>query len=214
VREGTRHEILLPASIGLAAVAAPIILALVGVDYLNTRNLLVAMPPLIVALAIGLARAPRWRGSALAAALFLIFALVLALVEANPRYQRDDWRGASDALGATTAAARVIVVDPASGLIPMRAYQPHLQPMTVPTAVSEVDVVDLPAKVTGAGIGSPARPHGAPAAPTGFRLVGATYASTYTVLRFRSPAPVVVTSASVAPSRLGTGPFAALVQRP
>jgi mannosyltransferase len=211
---GVRTRVLAPLAVGLGCVLTPVALALVGVDFLNTRNLLPALPPLFVVVAIGFAaRATRPRGPVLAGGLGLIFIAVVALIDTHSRYQRDNWRGASRALG-TPEEPRAMVVTPGSGLIPLRLYQSGLRPLNHPTGVSELDVIAIPARVTGGGIGPPPRPEGAVALPPGFRLIGATYSSTYTVLRFRAQTTVAVTSASLAPTHLGAGSLATLVQLP
>jgi hypothetical protein len=78
--------------------------------------------------------------------------------------------------------------------------------------VSELDVVGLSSHATGTGIGAPPRPRGQLPVPPGFRLVRASYGDTYTVLRFRAPAPVAVTGATLAPSSLAPGSYVALLQ--
>jgi mannosyltransferase len=209
-----KTPILIPLTIGLACVLVPVALALLGVDFLNTRNLLLALPPLLVVLAIGLARIEWRRGFVLAGALALISIAVVVLVDTDARFQRDNWRGASRALGLPSAQHRAIVVSPASGIIPLQVYEPGLQSLNRPAVVSELDVVAIPANVTGGGIGTPPRPRGTPAAPPGFSLAGATYSSTYTVLRFRAERPVAVTPARLAAGHLGADTFAVLIQEP
>ena len=207
-----------PLMAGIAAVVAPAVLAVIGVDFLDTRNVLPALPLLDVALAVGFtapgAAAGR-RAEVSAAALTALAGLglvVVGLVVTHPRYQRDDWRGAGRELGAATAP-RVILVTPGSGLIPLQAYLPRLAALATPAAVTEVDVVAIPAQQTGAGIGTPPRPAAPLALPAGFRLARAVDGSTFTVLRYRAPAPVAVTPALTAADHLGPGSAVALVQR-
>jgi hypothetical protein len=147
-------------------------------------------------------------------ALCATFIAVVLLVDTHSAFQRDDWRGASRSLGAA-AQARAIVATPGSALIPLGVYEPRLEPLTTAT-VSEIDVVALGEHMTGHGISRPPRPATPLHAPPGFRLVGAKYARTYEVLRFRASAsaPARVTAPGLAPYGLGSGPRAVLLQRP
>ena len=105
-----------PLATGAVAVLVPVVLALCGIDFLDTRNLLPALPPLVIAAGIGFAgweelagdsRRPQWRtvGSWAAGALALISLVVVVLVDTDSRYQRDDWRGVAHALGSDRAPA-------------------------------------------------------------------------------------------------------------
>jgi mannosyltransferase len=206
-----RRRARVPLIVGLVCVVVPVVLAVVGIDFLDTRNLLPALPPLYVSAAIGFAAFRRWPlGGVLAAGVAVISALAVVLVDANARYQRDDWRGAATALGAA-AAPRAIVVTPASGLIPLQAYVPGLRTLTRPAAVRELDVIAIGPQTVGAGIGAPPRPAAPLPVPPGFRLVRAVRAQTYTVLRYRSARPVPVSAVSLAGVRLGTGVPLALI---
>jgi hypothetical protein len=209
-----RRRAAIPLVVGLAGVAVPVLLALVGIDFLDTRNLLPALPPLAIAASIGFAAgAPRIPRRAPAVAVAGILLAVVVLVDLDPAYQRDDWRGAARALGAS-AAARAIVVTPGSGLIPLQAYLPRLTPFSRPAAVREIDVVAIPQQVQGAGIGIPPRPAAPLPVPAGFRLVRAVAARTYTVLIYRAPAPAAVTGQSLAADHLGTTSYLPILQAP
>ena len=163
-----------PLAVGASAVLVPVVLALAGIDFLDTRNLLPALPPLVIAAGIGFdgwselavaVHRPGWRlsGVLAASALVVISVLVVVLVDTSPRYQRDDWRGVAHALGPATAE-RVVLVDPGAGAIPLQSYMGRLRPLTKPVAVSELDLVVIPRNVRGGG--SDAAPAGArPDAP-------------------------------------------------
>jgi mannosyltransferase len=212
-RAGTRRPALTPLLVGVACVLVPEALALVGVDFLDTRNLLPALPPLAVAAAVGFADPVAWpRGQILAGALAVISLGVVLLVDLSPQYQRDDWRGAARALGAP-ALTRAVVVSPGSGLIPLQVYLPGLQTLTTPTAVRELDVVAIPVQVTGHGLGVPPRPSAPLPVPPGFRLFAASYARPYTVLRYRSLTPTTVTPATLGGDHLGGSDYLPLIQR-
>ncbi len=208
----TRRRAAIPLIVGLACALVPMGLAALGVDFLDTRNLLPALPPLYIAGAIGLASDRIWPvGAALAGVLAVLMLVVVLLVDTDVRYQRADWRDAGHALG-TPAATRVIVVDPGSGWIPLQVYLPGLRGLNRPAAVTELDVIALGGQVTGGGTASPPRPAGPLPVPAGFRLVGTKYAPTYTVLRYRAPVPTMVAPALAAANLLGPGSYTPLLQ--
>jgi mannosyltransferase len=212
-----------PLITGAVAVLVPVMLAVGGVDFLDTRNVLPALPPLVIAAAIGFqgwddlavdSRRPNWRmaGSWAAAALALISLVVVVLVNTDARYQRDDWRGVAHALG-RDADARVLLVGPASGEIPLQVYMPGLRGLTAPAAVRELDVVVVPPNVRGGGIGAPPRATGPQPSPPGFTLSSTVYAPTYTLLRYTAPSPVAISPSLAGATWLGQSGYGALLQK-
>ena len=208
--DAARRAAIAPLAVGLSCAVVPAVLALAGVDFLDTRNVLPALPALLAALAIGFAAAGRAGALALTGSLAAVFVTVTLLVDTNARYQRDDWRGASHALGRLTAT-RAIVVTPGSGWIPLSVYAPGVRPLQ-DAAVSEVDVVAVPRQVVGGGIGPPPRLAGPLRLPAAFHVAHVTYAETYTVVRYLAPTAVRVTPASLAPAALGAGPPTVLLE--
>ena len=213
-----------PLATGAVAVLMPVALALCGIDFLDARNLLPALPPLVIAGAIGFSgwqelaidsRRPDWRaiGSWAAGGLALVSLVVVVLVDTDARYQRDDWRGVARALGSNTGT-RVLLVDPASGVIPLRSYLRGLRTLTAPVAVRELDVAVVPPNVRGRGIGTPPRVIGPQPVPPGFTLTQTIYSSTYTVLRYTAPAPVTVSPALATASWLGQTGYGEFAQDP
>jgi hypothetical protein len=146
----------------------------------------------------------------LALALATISVLVLVLVDVTPRFQRDDWRGAETALGATHGP-RVIVVTPASGVIPLQAYLPRARPLAAAAAVRELDVIAIPLQTTGNGTALPPRLVAPLPVPPGFRLQRAIYTRTYSALRYVASQPVAVAPGSLAPDHLGPAPGLAVL---
>ncbi|HEX5192587.1 MAG TPA: glycosyltransferase family 39 protein, partial [Solirubrobacteraceae bacterium] len=213
-----------PLAVGVAAVLVPVVLALGGIDFLDTRNLLPALPPLVIAAAIGFdgwselaiaSRRPSWRPAGVLAAIALaaISVLIVVLVDTNPRYQRDDWRGVAHALGPATAK-RVVFVDPGSGLIPLQPYMPGLRALTGAVAVRELDLVVMPSNVQGGGIGTPPQLLPGQPLPHGFAVAGTTYAKTYTVVRLTAPRPTPVSPTEAAAPWLRSGASGPLLQEP
>jgi 4-amino-4-deoxy-L-arabinose transferase-like glycosyltransferase len=124
-----RRAAVVAAVVGGGAVAVPILLAVVGIDFINPRNLIGALVPLLIFLAIGLGvRRSRWLGALGVAGACLMFAVVLAATNLSAQMQRPDWRGAADALEAATPEPKVFVV-PRNGDDPLRYYldaeKPH-----------------------------------------------------------------------------------------
>ncbi|MGN6189603.1 MAG: glycosyltransferase family 39 protein [Conexibacter sp.] len=188
-----RERALLLAGIGAVGVALPLLAALAGADYLNTRNLLPALIPLLAALAVGCLAtdAPRV-GSALIVGLCAISLAIVVAVATDAEYQRQDWKGLAHALG-MSSGARALVVSPANGDLALRYYGRDLRPMGPRGAqVREVDVVtvagspdpgrapQLPA-LTGTALGVP-----------GFGPPRRTITATYAIVRFPAASGALV----------------------
>jgi hypothetical protein len=175
---------------GLAALAAgvPMVLAIAGVDFLNTRNVIAACLPFLLLIAAGLARA---RAGLLAVvALCAVGISTTVVLAADSGYHRSDFRGAAEALGAARGP-RALVVPAVAGEIAMEEYLSGLSRM--PASGAEVDeVAFVTPRSSRLGGPSRARPRIAPVLPRPFRLVERRYADTYTLVRYRSPRPAVV----------------------
>jgi hypothetical protein len=88
------------------AVLTPIVLAVLGADYLAPRNLVAAMIPLTALLAVLVtARRTGRAGLALAAAIALAFLAITIDTDLSPRLQRGDWRGLAHAISAGSGGA-------------------------------------------------------------------------------------------------------------
>ena len=107
--------------VGGGALALPLLLALVGLDFVNPRNLIGALVPLLIVIAIGFGcRGAGKAGLAGGAATCALFVGVLVVVDVSAQMQRPDWRGAAQAL-ASPAQPRVLVV-PRNGDDPLAYY--------------------------------------------------------------------------------------------
>jgi len=200
-----RDRALLLVGIGAIGVALPLLAALAGADYVNTRNLLPALIPLLAALAVGYGVSDASRaGLALLTALCALSLAIVIAVAADSQYQRPDWKGLARALGGADAP-RALVVSPANGELALRYYRPGLRTMAPEgAAVREVDVVAV------AGSRDPGK---APELPelvgTGLAVGGfgsalETRTSTYAILRFPAAGS---TSVPVVPTPLGVMRF-------
>ncbi|HEX2232166.1 MAG TPA: glycosyltransferase family 39 protein [Thermoleophilaceae bacterium] len=200
------------AVIGGAAVAVPLLLALVDVDYFDTRNLLAAWLPLMVVVGGGLA-AHRIGLAGLAVLCAAGLASVVG-VALEPTWQRDDWRGMAEALGPADAP-RVLVVQPASGRRPLGVYLDELSPLPDRgRRVAELASV-YPVR-RGMGGAHPAPPPRGGAAPlAGFSLGRPRLSDTYSIFPQRAPAPQPIAPVQARGLVLVAGePFAVLLQRP
>lgn len=126
-----RRRLLLPALVvGVTALAVPLALALVGFDYVNARNLLPALLPLLVVAAATWTRPGAGETGRFALAAMCVLGLGIDVaVASTPRLQRDDWRSAARTMGAGPPAPRAIVLEPAGGLAPLSLYLPGVAPM-------------------------------------------------------------------------------------
>ena len=191
-----RRAALIGLVIGATVVVATALLALVGIDYLDTRNLLVVWAPLAVAVAAGLgARRSGRLGLAAAAALALVGASTVVFVATRESLQRDDWRGVAAALGDPAASPRAVVVTPPAAEPPLAVYAPRLEPMPAAgEAVREVDLIALPLRSrTQSRPSAPPRPDAHPPPAPGFELAEARFEETFTLLRYTAATPAPLT---------------------
>jgi mannosyltransferase len=184
VTRATRRErdgALMMLAIGAGGVLLAFVVAAIVTDYFDTRNLLATWPALALVMAVGFgaARAGRW-GAAGLAGLVVLSLVCVANVIRDPDFQRDNWRGAVQALG-TPATARAIVAD-GVGAVTLAPYlhgASAYPPAGAP--VREVDMIWLGRS----GYGHPLRPV-APVALGGFQRQE-IHTNSYIVVRYRAP---------------------------
>lgn len=214
--ETERRAVRVSATIAAVAVGLPLLLALAGADYLDTRNVIAAWLPAMLVPAIGLgARHGGRTGFLAAAALGAIGLFVSIAIWANPRYQRDDNRGLAHALGPLTEP-RAIVVTPSFAPTALGVYLP---PFSLAAAqlpdVQEVDIAALAVRspsLTGAA--PPPRPVTPAPSAAGMTLVEKRYTSTYTLLRYRSQSPISISAGTLLSLKLDPRSAAVIYQAP
>ncbi len=115
----------LVATMLFATFLLPLGLALLGLDYLDPRNLIVALVPGLVLLSMGFATPGRpWLGSAAAVGLCLASLAVVVLTAWEPKYHSEDWRAAASDLG-PPRVDRVVIATPGSfARKPLQFYLP------------------------------------------------------------------------------------------
>jgi mannosyltransferase len=204
-----RERALVLAVLGAVGIALPLLAALATADYLNARNVLPALVPLLAALAVGCSASvlPR-AGLALLGALCALSLAIVVTVAADAQYQRPDWRGLARALGQRDAM-RALVVSPANGELALRYYRPAIRTLgPQDAAVREVDVIAVAGSRDPGAARELPQLVGAALGVSGFGPSRRTATSTYELLRFRAngSTPVRVTPDPLGLLRFGTAP--------
>ncbi|UTI65002.1 glycosyltransferase family 39 protein [Paraconexibacter antarcticus] len=195
-------------SVTAVGFALPCLAALVGQDFLLTRNLLGLLPLALALVAAGAAAGAAGRDrpgrlsppgrSHLTAGLAAIGVLTATgvtcavAVAVHPGYQRDDFRAAVHAALAGPPLPRLVVTD-AAGRLPASLYLGRGTTVVVPgqtTSVREIDVVRVAGAEPGRARSTPALPDGV--VPAGFVLVADHHGETWRTRRFVAPIDVAV----------------------
>jgi mannosyltransferase len=170
-------------TITAAGVLTPVLLALLGADYLAPRNLVAAMVPLSALLAIVIAAQRTGRvGMALAGLLALTFLVLSVDVNLSPRLQRGDWSGVADVL--RSAQPKHVITTVELGSAPLEYYLPRLNNLHAGQSVSVTEIDE-----TGY---APLRPDAERAPASGFHLAERRDINGLIVYRFISSAPVTI----------------------
>ncbi len=192
-RERERGGAQLALAIAAGGVLIPIVLALLGADYLAPRNLVAAMIPVTALIAVVLSSPLRSAGVASSLALALAVSIVLAFlvisidVDLSPRLQRGNWRDVARVLHGGPGERVITTVE--LGAAPLEYYLPGLGNLRPGSSVrvSEIDETGY----------APLRPSaGEPPAP-GFHLFARLDLDGLIVYRFRSRVPRTVSEAAL-----------------
>lgn len=183
-----------PAEVAIVAATAiliPLLLAATHViDVFDGRNVIAIWVPWAVLLAAGLgvARAPK-AGALLGLGLCAVSLAVIAATNLTPGYQRDDWRGAAQALPKSGPSDRILISELDSSL-PLSIYLPATRALTGSTVwARELDFIALRTRRTGR---SPLPPQAPTQAPPGFHFVGMRKTESYVVSTFLAPRAMTV----------------------
>jgi mannosyltransferase len=197
-----RRGVLVAGTLGVAGVAAVCLLAAVGLDYLNTRNMIGLWLPfaIVAGCGFGARAAGRW-GLAAAAALSAISVGAVIAVDVHRPYQRDDWRGAVRALG-PAVVPRAIVATPSSATLPLEVYLPRAKVVRAPAVtVQEIDVLGIALRSSPGHEPQPPPPVSG-LVPPGFVPIAVRRDRMFTVVRYRAAAPMTLPTGLVAGTRL------------
>ncbi|HEY2259140.1 MAG TPA: glycosyltransferase family 39 protein [Solirubrobacteraceae bacterium] len=145
VRSGSRDERKAAGRLAVLFVvtlALPVVISLIGTNYLAPRNVLYAWPVLALLVALGAGRqaAGRLSIAGLLAGLAVSLAIVIA-VDASASLQRADWRDLLAPLRSNPHGRAVVLIDGFENSPVVEYYLPALGPPAGPTAVHEVDVI-------------------------------------------------------------------------
>jgi hypothetical protein len=204
-----RPQARVPALLALAAFALALAAALLGADFVIARNLIVALVPVAILIAAGFDAAGR-AGVAMAAALAALSLAAVVGVFARPEFQRDDWRGAAEAIGPATDR-RALVVNPIAGAVALRLYLDGLEPFG--EEFKRVDEIALVAVTERRPGETPHPPR--PQTPTlpGFEPFARVETDTFTLVRLRAVGRQFIASSGLTHLRLGSDLAVTLRQR-
>ncbi len=187
----TRREergALIALTITAVGVLTPVLLSLLGADYLAPRNLVAAMVPLSALLAIVIAAQRTGRiGMALAGLLALAFLVLSIDVNLSPRLQRGDWSGVADVL--RSAQTKHVITTVELGSAPLEYYLPRLNNLHAGRSVNVTEIDE-----TGY---APLRPDAEQAPARGFHLTERRDINGLIVYRFISSAPVTISQTTL-----------------
>jgi hypothetical protein len=204
-RQGARA----PAAIGALALGLPLALAPTRFDYFYAPNVIAALPPLAIALAVGFAaRRARPIGVWVAAALCLLSAALVVRVALEPSLQRRDWRSAARQIGAATVDRAIVVPD--HGDHPLLVYLSNTTRMPPGGAlVREIDA----ASVRNAGGARPPRSPALLRELARFGPISERTGERFSVLRAPSERPHRILRSSFAGTKIDGVPVEVLLQR-
>ena len=190
LRTVERRGALVAGSLAAAAVLTPVLLALVGVDFLIARNTIAAVVP--AAICVGAGYATGRTGIAVATVLCALCAAVAVAPAVDTAYGRTDWRAAAGVLREEDGA-RAIVVTPYMNRTLWRPYLPGLdEPAADAVRVREIAAVGL-ATEGGYSAGGLTPPTvGTPRPLPGFRVVRVERRPTFTLVLYRADRPTDV----------------------
>lgn len=177
-----------------ATFVLPLALALIGLDYLDPRNLIVVLVPGLVLLSIGFAQPARPRLGAVAAVGLCVASLAVVLLTAwEPKYHSEDWRAAASDLG-PPRVDRVVIATPGSfARKPLQFYLPGSESFSGSEPVRQVDVLALPRQ--GSSTPTPMLPLSIPH----LHLVGRDFDGRFLVWRYRPTGPRRLSPAELQP---------------
>ncbi|HEX4838328.1 MAG TPA: glycosyltransferase family 39 protein [Solirubrobacteraceae bacterium] len=174
---------LIALTIAAAGVLVPIALALLGADYLAPRNLVAAMVPVSVLLAIVMTAQRSGRvGIGFAGLLVLAFLALTIDVSLSPRLQRGDWAGVAKLLRLAPPDRVITTVE--LGAAPLKYYLPSLRNLARGSRVRVTEIDET-------GYAPLRKSAGSLPAP-GFHLSERRDIHGLIVYRFTSNAPVTV----------------------
>ena len=193
-----RRKLVPVALIAAFGFGVPLLAALVGLDYVNARNLLPAWPLFLVLVAAGCAAASVGRvGLVVCGAICAIGLAVWVHIARNPGLQRDDWRSAAQTIARSTDTRTLVLVDELGGSAPLAHYLSATPVVADAVGTREVAVVSL--------VRGRSRRVFTPPAP--FRLTAVERSPSVIVQFFEAPRRQLVTRAQLQGAAWAQGSF-------
>ena len=206
---------LVASALALGGFVLALILVVAGFDDLITRNILALWLPAAVAVTGGLSvERARALGTVVATALCSIGIVATIGIGLDRNLQRPDWRYVARALGpwpaaqgarpgASSTAGRAILIQHYAYLLPLSLYIPHLQVLTAPARVTEIDVISMsspqqPLCWWGAACNLIPSQMQARYPIAGFRAISRRQVLQFTILTLRASRAQTITRADVA----------------
>ncbi len=151
---GEPRSVALAVALAACGVLIPLALAVAGADYLAPRNLIAAMVPVALALAVALGSPALGRAGLALGALAAAGMLAIVIdVDLSPRLQRGNWRGLAAVLRQGAGDRAITTVE--LGAAPLEYYLPQLRLRNLPrgstATVSQIDATGYEPLRAGAG---------------------------------------------------------------
>ncbi|HWB69634.1 MAG TPA: glycosyltransferase family 39 protein, partial [Solirubrobacterales bacterium] len=178
-----RRAASVPLALALATFAIPLVLALLapGKDYVLARNLLPALVPLLVAVAVGVTlRGARRLGLGIGVALVAYSLAFSVWASVSPALQRPDWDAVAARLGESRGPRAMVTWT--LGEASLRYYLPRGAFQVVPAEGFDWLVRDVDFVSDGPAPPVPARMLGPGLRPAGYERVGRLYIRRYTAV--------------------------------
>ncbi len=175
------HAALMALGLAACGVLVPLVMAVLGADYFAPRNLIGAMVPVTVLLAVVMgARRAGWLGMAVGCLAAVALLAVSVDTDLSPRLQRGDWSGVARVLHTARPAAlpQRVIATVHLGTAPLEYYMPGLRGVGSVSSVSVREVDEVGYAPLSPGAGEPPAP--------GFALVAKRDVNGLMVYRFVS----------------------------
>ncbi len=183
----------IPLEIAACGILIPVVLVAFGADYLAPRNLVAAMIPVTVVIAVVVMWAGKIDRSVSVVAVGLVVTIALAFlaisldVDLSPRLQRGNWRDVAKALRGAPHERTITTVE--LGSAPLEYYLPGLHNLRAGSSVLVSEIDETGYAPLRASAGEPPAP--------GFRLLTHLDIDGLIVYRFVSPVARLVTEATL-----------------
>ncbi len=188
---GEERGALIALAIAAGGVLLPILLVAFGADYLAPRNLVAAMIPVTVVIAVVVSARRAGRAGLMLGGVIAIAFLAISLdVDLSPRLQRGNWRALARALRGGAGGGRDYAITTVQlGSLPLEYYLPGLHELREGSSVLVSEIDETGYAPLRASAGEPPAP--------GFHLLARLDVDGLIVYRFVSPVPRLVGEAAL-----------------